>query len=104
MEVFIMRPSVNLYPGVRVTKDTVLEYKNEQVEQTVENLVLHSVVTVTGEKFKSVYDTTVELEEGEILVFADESRGYIKPVEAVVTIQEAIDDLENIKDLGDTNV
>ena len=100
MEVFIMKPSVNLYPGVRVTKDTVLEYKNEKVEQKVENLVLHSVTKVTGDKFQSVYDTTVELEEGDILIFEDEGRGYIKPVEDFVTIAEAIEDLTNIKDLG----
>ncbi len=104
MEVFILRPSVNLYPGVRVTKDTVLEYKNDKVEQKVENLVLHSIIHAEGEKFKSVYDTTIQLEEGDILIYEDEGRGYIKPVEAFVTIQEAIEDLENVKDLGDKNV
>jgi hypothetical protein len=100
MEVFIMKPSVNLYPGVRVTKDTKLEYKNEKVEQTVENLTLHSIIHATGENYESVYDTTIRLNEGDILIYEDEGRGYIKPVEQFVTIAEAIDDLENIKDLG----
>lgn len=104
MEVFITRPSVNLYPGVRVNKDTKLEYKNERVEQTVENLVLHSVTKVTGETFESVYDTTVRLEEGDVLIFEDEGRGYIKPVESFVTISEAIEDLENLRDLEERNV
>lgn len=104
MEVFIMKPSVNLYPGVRVNKDTKLEYKNERVEQTVENLVLHSVTKVNGETFESVYDTTVRLEEGDILIYEDEGRGYIKPVESFVTIREAIADMENIKNLGDEDV
>jgi hypothetical protein len=97
---FIRKPSIDLYPGIRVDKDTVLEYKNENVKQTVKNLVLHSVTKIKGNGFKSKYDTTVELQEGDILIFEDEGRGYIKPVEAFVAVEEAIADLENIKDLG----
>jgi hypothetical protein len=97
---FIRKPSIDLYPGIRVDKDTVLEYKNENVKQTVKNLGLHSVTKIKGEGFKSKYDTTIELQEGDILIFEDEGRGYIKPVEAFVAIEEAIKELENIKDLG----
>lgn len=97
---FIRKPSIDLYPGIRVDKDTVLEYTNKNVKQTVKNLVLHSVTKIQGEGFKSKYDTTVELQEGDILIFEDEGRGYIKPVEAFVAIEEAIKELENIKDLG----
>jgi hypothetical protein len=100
MKVFIRKPDINLYPGIRVTKDTDMEYKNENVKQTVKNLVLHSITKVKGEGYKSTYNTTVQLKEGDILIFEEDSRGYIKPVEDFVTIQEAIDDLENIKDLG----
>lgn len=100
MQNFIQKPSVDLYPGVRVDKDTVLEYKTENVEQKVENLVLHSVTKVKGEGFESVYDTAIFLKEGDILIFEDEGRGYIKPVEQFVSIEEAIADLNNIKDLG----
>lgn len=100
MQVFIRKPSIDLYPGIRVDKDTVLEYKNENVKQTVKDLVLRSVTRVNGEGYKSKYDTTIKLKEGDILVFEEEGRGYIKPVEEFVTIAEAIDDLTNIKDLG----
>ena len=100
MKNFIMKPSIDLYPGICVTKDTVLEYKNENVVQTVKNLVLHSVTKISGNGFKSKYDTTVELNEGDILIFESEGRGYIKPVEAFVAIEDAIEELENIKDLG----
>lgn len=100
MQVFIRKPSVDLYPGIRVTKDTELEFKNENVKQTVKDLVLHSVTKVKGDGFKSKYDTTIQLEEGDVLIFEDDGRGYIKPVEGFVTIEEAIADLENIKDLG----
>lgn len=100
MKNFIRKPSIDLYPGIRVTKDTVLEFKNENVKQTVKDLVLHSVTKVKGENYKSKYDTTIKLQEGDVLVFEDEGRGYIKPVEEFVTIEEAIEDLTNIKDLG----
>ena len=100
MEVFIRKPSIDLYPGIRVKKDTVLEYKNENVEQKLESLVFHSVTKVKGDGFESVYDTTVYLNEGDILVFEEEGRGYIKPVEEFVSIAEAIEELTNIKDLG----
>lgn len=100
MNNFIRKPSIDLYPGIRVTKDTVLEYKNENVVQTVKNLTLHSVTKVKGENFRSKYDTTIKLKEGDILIFEDEGRGYIKPVEEFVAIEEAIEDLTNIRDLG----
>jgi hypothetical protein len=100
MQNFIRKPSIDLYPGIRVDKDTVLEHKTDHVEQRLENLVFHSVTKVKGESHESVYDTTIYLKEGDILLFEDEGRGYIKPVEEFVTIAEAIDDLTNIKDLG----
>ena len=100
MQVFIRKPSIDMYPGIRVDKDTVFEYKNEKVDQKLKDLVLHSVTKVTGEDYESTYDTTIRLKEGDILVFEEEGRGYIKPVEEFVTIPEAIEDLTNIKDLG----
>lgn len=100
MQVFIRKPSVELYPGIRVDKDTKLEYKNDHVQQKLENLVFHSVSKVKGDDFESVYDTTIHLKEGDILIYEEEGRGYIKPVEPFVSISEAIEDLTNIKDVG----
>lgn len=101
MQVFIRKPSIDLYPGIRVEKDTVLEYKNEHVEQRLENLTFHSITKVKGESFESVYDTTIHLKEGDILIYEEEGRGYIKPVEDFVTIAEAAQDLQNIKGVGE---
>ena len=98
--VFIRKPSIDLFPGIRVDKDTKFEYKNENVEQRLEGLLLHSITKVTGENYESVYDTTIRLSEGDVLVFEEEGRGYIKPVEEFITIQEAIDELNCIKDVG----
>jgi hypothetical protein len=100
MQVFIRKPNIDLHPGIRVTKDTELEYKNENVVQTLKDLVLHSVTKVKGENYESKYDTTIRLNEGDVLIFEDEGRGYIKPVEDFVTIAEAAEDLTYIKDLG----
>ena len=100
MQNYIRKPSIDLYPGIKVTKDTVLEYKNENVKQTLKDLVFHSVTKVKGEGYRSKYDTTIKLQEGDILVFEEEGRGYIKPVEEFVTIAEAIEELQNMKDLG----
>jgi hypothetical protein len=97
---FIRKPSIDLYPGIRVDKDTTFEFKNEHVEQTLKDLKLRSVTKVNGENFESVYDTTITLKEGDVLIYEEEGRGYIKPVEAFVTIEEALDDLTNIVDLG----
>lgn len=100
MQVFVQRPSVDLFPGIRVTKDMVIDYENEKVKQTVNDLVFRSVTKVKGQNFESVNDTTIYLEEGDILIFEEEGRGYIKPVEPFVTIDEAMEDLANVKDLG----
>ena len=99
MQRFIKKPSIDMYAGIRVTKDTTLDYENEHVTQHLKDLVFHSVTRVKGENFESVYDTTIHLEEGDVLIFEEEGRGYIKPVEEFVTIKEALEDFENIKDL-----
>ena len=104
MEVFIRKPMIDLYGGIRVTKDTELEYKNENVYQKIKGLVLHSVTKVTGEDYESVYTTTIQLKEGDVLIFEEEGRGYIKPVEDFVTVAEAVEDLTNIKGVGEENV
>ena len=101
MQKFVFKPSVELIPGIKVTKDTVLEYERENVKQTLKDLVFHSVTVAKGENYESTIDTTIRLNEGDILVFEEEGRGYVKPAtNCVVTIAEAIDDLTNIRDLG----
>jgi hypothetical protein len=99
MQKFISKPSIDMYAGITVDKDTVLEYKNEHVDQELKDLVFKSVTRVKGENYESEYHTTIHLEEGDILIFEEEGRGYIKPVEKFVTVKEAIEELEYIKDL-----
>ena len=99
MQRFIRKPSLDMLAGIKVDKDTVLEYKNDNVEQTVKDLVMHSITKVKGDNFESVYDTTIQLSEGDVLIFEEEGRGYIKPVEEFVTVKEAIEEFNCISDL-----
>ena len=99
MQRFIKKPVIDFHAGIRVAKDTELEYKNEHVEQSLKDLVFRSITKVKGENFESTYDTTIYLKEGDVLVFEEEGRGYIKPVEEFVTVAEAVEELANIKDL-----
>lgn len=99
MQRFINKPSIDMYGGIKVDKNTKINYKNETVNQTIENLVFKSITKVVGEDYESEYHTTIQLKEGDILIFEEEGRGYIKPVEEFMTISDAITELENIKDL-----
>ena len=99
MDKYIRKPSIDMLVGIKVTKDTVLEFKNEKVDQTVKDLVFHSITHVKGDGFDSTYDTTIYLNEGDVLVFEEEGRGYIKPIEEFVTVKEAIEELKCIEDL-----
>ena len=99
MQKFIRKPDIDMYAGIKVTKDTTLEFKTESVEQKLENLVLTSVTKVKGDNYESTYNTTIYLKEGDILVFEEEGRGYIKPVEEFMTVKEAIKELEYIQDV-----
>ena len=101
MKVFIRKPSIDMLAGIKVTKETSFDYENDNVKQTLSDLTFHSVTKVQGENFKSIYDTTITLQEGDVLVFEEEGRGYIKPVEEVVTIEEAIQELEAVKGVGE---
>lgn len=100
MQNFIRKPSVDLYPGIRVDKDTAFQFKNDNVEQKLADLMFHSVTRVKGDGYESMYTTTVYLKDGDILLFEENGRGYIKPVEGFASIEEAIEDLTCIKDLG----
>lgn len=104
MERFIKMPNVDLYHGVRITEDTVLDFKNDNVEQKVENLVLQTTLRAKGDGYESESHIKVYLTEGDVLIFVDENRGYIKPVEKLVTVDEAIEALTDVKEVVEDDV
>jgi hypothetical protein len=94
---FIRKPDINMHAGIRVNKDTVLEYENENVKQELKDLVLHTVMTIKNEEYESTYNTTIKLKENDVLIFEEEDRGYIKPLETLMTVTEAIEELKCIE-------
>lgn len=97
---FLRRPNLELYEGIKVDADTTLEYQTEDLTQKLENLKFCTESVVRGEKYESTCKTVITLEPGDIVLFESKERGYVVPVEPFVTISEAIEDYENIKDLG----
>ena len=98
MQKFISKPNIDMYGGIKVTKDTTLEYENENVKQLLKDLVFDSTTTVKGDGYTSEYHTVITLNEGDVLIFEEEGRGYIKPVEHFVTVEEAIEELNCIRE------
>lgn len=90
----IRQPSIDMVPGIKVSKDTEITFEKEGVKQTIKDLVLKSEMTIKGESYESTYNTTIHLNEGDVLVFEPDGRGYIKPVERFMTVAEAIEELE----------
>lgn len=99
MQKFVRRPDLDMYAGIRVDKDTTLKYENEYVKQELKDLTFHSITKVKGEGYESTYDTTIHLEEGDVLIFEEEGRGYIKPVDKFVSVAEAVEELNCIVDV-----
>lgn len=97
MEKFIIKEDITFYPGITVTKETNIEYKNEKVKQTIKDLELHSIIKEKTEKYKSKSDLTIYLEEGEKLLFDDE-RGYYLPALPLTTVKEQLEELECVKE------
>ncbi len=95
----IRKPDITLYPAIVVNKDTVFEFENDNVKQTLKNLKFHSVTNIKEDNYKSKYITDIKLQEGDILVYEAEDRGYIKPVEEMQKVSEAIETLEYIKEV-----
>jgi hypothetical protein len=97
MEKYICKPDITMYPGLKVEKNTELEFKNDNVVQSIKDLVLKSKTTIKGENFKSIYNTEIKLNEGDVLIFEEDGRGYVKPVEEFMTVDEIINELNCLK-------
>lgn len=99
-EMFVIMPDCkDTFEGIRVTKDTKIEFKNRKVEQKIENLKLYSKTTIIGENFKSITDLEMDLQDGEILLLEQENRGYFLARNLMIgTVDQAIEEYEFIKE------
>lgn len=102
LEFFVEQPNIELMKGIQVTKETEFDYKNENVEQVLKDLVLETISNQEGTNgintYKSKSYISINLNEGDILLF-DEGRGYYMPKYPVTTIEEAIEDISSLKDV-----
>jgi len=99
-ELFVDQPCLDLYKGIRVTKETELSYKNERVEQLLKDLKLDTILDDEGTNgvntFKSKSHIAISLNEGDILLF-DEKRGYYLPPYPKTSLEKAVEDLGTLK-------
>lgn len=96
MRKFILKPDITLYNGVQVNKDTKLEYKNENVDQKLENLVLEMTTYTKENNYEIRSNLTFHLSEGDILLF-DEEVGYQMPRVPMTTLKNALEDIDAIQ-------
>jgi hypothetical protein len=97
MRKFVFKPDITFYEGIKIDKETKLEFENEYVKQSINNLVLKTNKKEKTDKYESEFNLTINLDEGEILLF-EEERGYFLPSLPMSTVKDAIEDLEAIKD------
>jgi hypothetical protein len=99
-EFFVEQPNLDLYKGIKVTKETELTYSNKKVEQELKNLVLETILEDEGTNgintYKSRSYLCINLNDGDILLF-DEDRGYYMPPYPVESIEDAIIDIESLR-------
>lgn len=101
-ELFVEQPNTDLKTGVKVTKETDIEFTNAKVKQTLKNLVLKTTMEDEGtngiNSYKSTSNIELHLNEGDILLFHEE-RGYYMPPYPMETIDDAISDINSLSDI-----
>lgn len=99
-ELFVDQPNLELKKGIQVRKDTEVSFKNERVEQLLKDLKLDTILDEEGtngiNSYKSKSHISINLNEGDILLF-DPSRGYYLPPYPKTTIEQAIEDISSLK-------
>lgn len=97
---YVEKPDLKPYEGITVNKNTKLEYKNDMVEQKLENLKFVSKFIKNTKRYKTTSIVEINLEEGEVLLLEEEGRGYFLPADStpVEEIDEAINDYKSLKE------
>lgn len=98
-ELFIDQPSLDLHKGIRVTKETEVSFQNDNVEQVIKELTLETIMNEKGDNglnsYKSKSYISIDLNEGDILLFSPE-RGYYLPAYPKTTIEQASEDIRSL--------
>lgn len=98
-ELFVEQPVLDLKEGIKVTAETELSYRNDNVEQVLKDLVLETIMDESGSNgintYKSKSYLSINLNPGDILLF-DEGRGYYMPRYPMTSIDDAISDISSL--------
>ena len=103
-EYFVVKPSVKLFGGIKVNKETEFDVYNDDksVHQTMKDLKLITEVSreseYNGIKSKEESKLTTEIPEGTVIIWGEDT-GYIIPNYHMVKVEDAIKSLEQIKDI-----
>ena len=101
-ELFVEQPVLDLQEGIKVTAETELLYKNDKVEQVLKDLVLETIMDDSGNNGTNTYKSksylSINLNPGDILLFS-EKRGYYMPTYPVISIDDAISDMDSLRDI-----
>ena len=92
----IRQPDISMVAGIKVTKDTDIVFENESgtVKQSIRDLVFHGTTEVKQDNVEVKSEITVNLNEGDIVIYDGEERGYVVPAQRFMTVDEAIKELE----------
>ncbi len=101
MKNFILIPNCEIYKGYVVDDSTILNYENKDktIKQELKNLEFIQTEKKETDKYITETKTTIHLKKGMVVLFENEDRGYVVPVDRYVSIKEARQELEYIKDL-----
>lgn len=89
----IRQPNISMVAGIKVTKETDITFENDKVKQGIKDLVYRSTTVIKGDNFEGKNEITVNLNEGDYVVFDGDDRGYIVPAQKFMTVAEAIEEL-----------
>ena len=98
LEDYVRTPDITIYKGLKVTKQTNIEFKSKYGRQKIKNLIYTRWERKETDKYISETKTTVPLKEGTLIIFQGEEQGYVVPAEKFEPIDEAIEELEAMKE------
>ena len=94
---FIRQPNISMVAGIKATKDTDIEYETENTKQTIKDLVYKSTTTTSKDNVEVTQEVTVQLNEGDIVLYPSDEQGYVVPAGKYMTVEDAIEELECVK-------
>ena len=94
MKYYVEKPDLRPYEGKRVDEKTHFTFKNDKVDQKLENFKFVSIYTTKTPKFTTTTKIEINLDKGDVLLFESENRGWFLPSDTtpVEEIKDAIND------------